>query len=81
MPRFNVTVPIAGALEVVIVADSKADAIDKAFQVADGYLARDCQLLDTDHIVALELNSYERTLQGNVNYLTYTEATADNIDK
>lgn len=68
MKKYGVSIPIAGYIYKEVEADSKQEAIDKAFE--EGYEDEDI----------VELDMYDKLVEGNVCYTYHTKAYADIIE-
>lgn len=71
MKTYDVILPIAGSIYMEIEADSEKEAIEKAFQT-DWDIKIEC---NGEHHID-ELEAYEKIVEGNVCYVSTTEAEA-----
>jgi hypothetical protein len=69
MKKYAVYVPIAGYIYKEVEANNKREAVDKVFE--EGYTNED----------VVEIDMYDKIVEGNVCYLYNTEAYAEEINE
>ena len=77
MPKYNVTLPIAGTVHMEIEADSEEEAIEKAIDTEWGI--GDISSPEAP-IELVELDLYDKLVEGNCVNVTTHEAEAEEID-
>ncbi len=72
--EYEVLIPVAGAVSVMVEAESEEEAVQKALEV-------DCvfNVISKDGAELHEIDFYEQITQGNILYAPYNEIEADEV--
>ena len=76
MPKYLVTLPIAGAISVEVEADDKTDAVEAALAVEWSVQLSEC----VENVEIIELETFRRIVTGNVCHAPYRELDVEPIE-